>query len=699
MYCGDTSGTHLACLCLYCFLSRLWSASLKNNAIRGHAFIMFTQSVVAVRAAWVRYSGTLSDRICQCLPTLRLLERALLLFPITVVLLASLTFLFGGSVSVFHWWGAVAFILGGVALSRDVSVKSRCGAAVVFLLFLLFVWVGAQLFVTSVGIDSLAYHLPATRLLIEGWNPVYAPTPESLRETMQVEPWNMRLLHVLFMSKAVWIFNAVAYKFTGAEFNLFFPLFPFLFAVTCCQMWRCFRRISRVFFVPAVVLLLHYAPGVNCIVDSVVYFAGISLLMVMARALSGTKGGAAELLVFSLWMMISKQPGLLSCFVFWCCFSLCLLIKTRFRCFPRLAVYAGVLLVLFSIICASPYGTSWVHYGHPLYPAYSGDESQYPVYDITSDFREVNEDLRAMGHVGEFLNAYVSPWLVQHYYRWKLGKAAFEPNRRTWWQGQKEGIAASKPASAPLDAATRWCLLATLLGCLVLSRRGERFCYGAIAVGLFCFPTAYLGYLRYVPWCALAKIGAFMLVFGLIYRCRRRWEALLVAGGAFLWMALPIMRLVFCTAVSIDLYYETLVTLRDAPPKVIYGFLYSGDIAKNYAAGKHTVNPENLKTFGSPDACTINSMLLLKRHCPALSETEIHTLSAGEDEMYPFWGTGEFRLPKEEVVTKDRSYNATIQKLPNRRDRLMAYPKLVVRSYFVTLPKLLWLSVTNLFND
>ena len=143
--------------------------------------------------------------------------------------------------------------------------------------------------------------------------------------------------------------------------------------------------------------------------DAAVCFGGVGVLAAMARHLAGERGTTAPLLAMSFWMMTAKQLGLYACFVFWLCFAAILLWRTRGRAFAWLAGCGVGLTALFFVVCASPYLTAWRAYGYPLYPAFTVDEARFPTRDLTQDFHMANADAEAMGRVGAFVNAYLSP--------------------------------------------------------------------------------------------------------------------------------------------------------------------------------------------------------------------------------------------------------------------------------------------------
>lgn len=625
--------------------------------------------------AWRRWG----EAVARLREPVRRAECAVLFFPVAVTVLAAVALLCGGRVAAWQWWAAAAAAFVWLAFWRGAGMHARLAACGAFAVVLAGIWVAAGCVVSEGGgVDNVVYHFPAIRLLIEGWNPVYAPTPETLAASMGVEPWEMRLWHALALPKGVWIFNAAAYRFTGTPFALTFPLWPFLFLAAAGQVVRLLRTMGWGMRLVAVVLLWAWAPAHVGITDAAVCLGGVGLLAAMARALAGERGVALPLVCLSFWMMVSKQVGLLTCFVFWACFSVVLLWRIRWAAVPRLAALGGGLAVLFLVVCANPYLTSWRHYGHPLYPVYSVDEARFPSHDLTEDFTFCNADAQAMGHVGRLVNAYLSPWLAACYYEWKLGRGEFRPQCYVWRQTNPKGREAS-----PLTASARWGLLAAFMAVALFGGRRLRFVWVAAAVGIVAFPTSYLGFSRYVPWLALVKaLGVVVTAEWAVRRLPKAgrtavWGVLALAvaaigGGAALYASIQIAQT------------ETMrKVLRAAPPKVLCN--YGGAIPRDLSVrlGYPPINPE---TFGDPFRIVLLNLRLLSRQEPALKGAEVRRIRPEEVETLPVGPNGEFRMGPDYVPAEWSGWTRNAAN-PSRLARYLNYPALVLRSYFVSLPR------------
>ncbi len=605
---------------------------------------------------------------------LRLFERSVLIFPVAVVILAGLALICGGRISWIPWWSAVGGVLLLTLLTRRETLSRRVCACGLFLLLLGGIWLWAGLVPhDAYPYDNPNYHLPVTRLLIEGWNPVVAGTPDALARTMGVNPEEMRSWHVLFMARGVEMFNAAAYFFTRAPFSLLLPLFPFLLIAVGGQLWRVLRPAPwaiRVVGVAVLWLLMGYT---SLIVDSTVGLAGVGLLCAMTRRLNRERGTLLPLFCLSFWMMVSKQPGLLSCFVFWACFSVALLFREKWGAVPFLTKMSGALLVAFCIVCASPYLSSWKHYGHPLYPAYTGDEARFPAYDITGDFRDCNDDARAMGHVGAFVYSYISPAVGRAYYNWKLGKEDFAPSRNPWNQDVPEDH-----PTVPMLATTRWQLLLAFALVALVGGKRLRFIWMCMAIALFCFPTVYLGYLRYTPW--VVGIYALAICCGCGYILKAVRERKMGVRGM----------LVGCATVVL----LGGVIVREGPTLLRGAVFLNGQQRLNDYLASLACPPETLfvkQEFGHPEA----SLRLLTRQVPQLRGADVQVLPP---ELAQTWKPSvclEFQLPPR--VNGEEDAVAQIQNLPERRERWVHYPLFMARAYAVTLPKLVWARVKSLF--
>ena len=614
-----------------------------------------------------------------CFKDCSLVESVLLLFPVFVTLCTALVFLFGGHVTPWIWWGNLLGAFLFIARWGNVTPRVRIGNGLFLLALLGISWVVAGIVYVKAAIDFSAYHYPAVRLLIEGWNPVYDATPEAITATMGVDSIGMRVWHVLSMPKAVWYFSASAYAFFKTPFNLLFPLFPFLLLSTAFSVLRFVHLSKKWVGGIAGVLLLSLVYCTAYIypftVDAYVGLAAIGLLVTMGMSLTGDcKRHLLPLIVYSFWMMNSKQSGLLGCFLFWVVFSVVLVWKTRREwraLLIRLMGLAGILAGTFLISSASPYLTQWVNYGHPLYPCYTVDEEKAPVHNIVYDFYEQNEDCKAMGHLGYFTNAYVSRGLAKRYYCWKLGQKTFAPRQMTWRNKSSPDSPVTKKTRVLFLLST---LLALLFGCNRL-----RLLVGMVWLTLFLVPTPMLGYQRYVPWCGSLIVFAVLA----IVRSRNGWKktvALLVLGG---WL-LPEANNKFQNTLSrVDNTYVYKRYLLKYPPREMF---YTGDLPSN----EKSVQNGFRGSLGKQA-----NLELLKRQEPALSNAALVRLSKDTDKKQLYYFSDLQFYVSREKVKFEKSLASEVSKC--RRGNLLNYPRVAKDILFKRLPRLVWYRVRELF--
>lgn len=578
-------------------------------------------------AGWV----TENRHVLMCTQT------GLLLFPVAVTTLAGIVFCAGGKLTAALWWGTVGLTVGWM-LWRLRKEKGQALLSIgLFFLFLAGVWGITNSFIFNGGLDQICYHLPGIRLLIEGWNPVTAATPETIAASMAVDPWEMRLWHVLCMPKGTAYFNAAAYFFTGAAFNLLFPIFPFLLVAAFTEVWRLLRDYPALFRIGVLFLLAVILPSFEIIVDAVISLAGIGLISAMVRMLRGETDVALSLAVCTFWMAVTKQLGLLTAAVFWGLFLLLLLVRDRKRCLKAFCCGCCVVLPVLTV-CVSPYLTAWVNYHHPLYPVKSADESRFPIYNITADFENANADAKAMGHLGAFIHAYIAPKYVHKYYEWKLDQPAFSPYRAVWVQGHHK----ARTIKTPLSNRRRWRLLGAFILFFLFAPPRLRWVGVFTAAGLFVFPTSYLGFERYILWIRLLQALAVALP------CYWVWKR-------FRWARLP-LKLFAIPAVLYGAYFLALAgainltakmaldTVLASPPRRLYASLYEGALAERFDRGEHLTMANAEKIYGDPAKIALLQSKLLCREDDRLRQAEVCSLPVKAEKQYPYFLTTGLRL-------------------------------------------------------
>ncbi len=420
---------------------------------------------------------------------------ALLLFPVSVVALAFVSFAFGGHCAAWQWWLAAAIAVSAGFWRRPVRDGLRGG--LLFLAWLAVVWVGCGVIAGAAWFDEVVCHYPAVRMLADGWNPLFARTPEAVLGRFGLESGDLRIDHILFMPKTVWVFNAVAWFFTRDVLNPMAPILWFLFPAVTVRIWRSMGGAHFLWKALAVPILYCLVPNTAYAVDSVVALSAIGLLLAFEEVLSRRGFDPLSLVVFSFWMMGAKPTGLVHGGVFWLVF-LAFAAWRRKDVLKRLTLsVAAPVAALLVLACSTPYLTSVCDYGHPFYPKYTSDERRFPARDITDDFiARQNDDAASMGYFGRYVNSFVSPSLARAWYRWRLGRPDFMPYSQPYTHYPND----AKEGNTPTRLGMR--LLFWISVAWLLSGAGRSWRIPALCV-LLCMgvaPPPMLGYVRYIPW-------------------------------------------------------------------------------------------------------------------------------------------------------------------------------------------------------
>lgn len=584
------------------------------------------------------------------------MQRLFLAFPASVVLLAFLAFCFGGRCAVWQWWGAAFIAVASGFWRRPWRDGTRAG--LLFFAWMAVVWVGCGLAVAPNWFDEAVYHIPAVRMLTDGWNPLYVSTPEELLRQTGFAATDFRVDHVLFMPKLVWVFSAVAYFFTDDLLNPLVPILWFLVPAVLMRIWRSMEGAALVWKILAVPLVYCLLLNSAYVVDVVVQLAAIGLFLSFEEALSGKRVDVLSLVAYSFWMMGVKTPGLLHGALFWMIFLVVVLVrKMDWR--PFAMVVASVAFLL-SFVCFTPYLTSICRYGHPFYPSYTFDEERFPVRNITEDFiTGQNEDAAGMGFVGRYLYSFVSPSLVRTWYRWRLDKPDFQPYSANYRHYPNDG-----DGTEPNRSGMRIAFWASVALLLILGRKSFRPIALMVVLGTAAAPLPLLGYIRYIPWWLLPALFLYMdLTCG--GGSRRRALACLVLLGTF---SIPPNTLPKKIGYTLKLVDE-----RRRLMEIIDGPIFS-------------MRP----CWGQ----SLAQLQMMRREFPALSEAELLPYSA------PFADglrAEDVELPGKLFVFDDEDMMRRMaSRIPTDTVGRVKY---VSRSLLVTLPKAVGIRVASLFGS
>lgn len=453
----------------------------------------------------------------------RIFERQVLVFPLLVVLLTCVSFLFGGRCAAWQWCASVA-IVAGVPFVGKSRWREAITAGGLFTVVLLAVkCLLPPLFWDNAGtLDMPVYHLPMAQMLVEGWNPVKDPLADAIMNSLGLDFWGMAAPVVVFYSKTMGVFSAVAYHFVGDPTALTIPGIAFLWLGVALAAIRLFNGFSRCAAIAAVILVL---PMVACRmpVDLEVAFASCGLLFAMQDALRRKECDWLSLVIWCTWMMNLKHNAVLGAFVF-CSFFMvakCWREREKWKAwFARFLAFAGILVALWIIVSWNPLISFWKIYGHPLYPLMTSDADRFPPVALVAG-QTGNADAQYMGKLGALAHAYVSPRLTTAFFQWKSGRDDFRPYR-PWWAWKEFPTRAARVAL--------WVVFAVLF--IFPRGRGWGLC-GVLLVG--AMPIDQIGFTRYQPWLsALGCLAVVMVAEWLEARLgqeRAKWASAALLGG------------------------------------------------------------------------------------------------------------------------------------------------------------------------
>lgn len=473
---------------------------------------------------------------------LKTLTCQLMLFPTFVVFLASVSFFCGMTCSAWQWYVAIAATLVWPFVMRENRPAARLSGGA-FLAILTIMWFLRFVIIDHWASDMLTCHLPMTRLLVEGWNPVLDPMGDTICGRLGIDQWDMSYLHVVFSPKTTAVFNAVAYSFMGDPFAISYSIIVLMalaFLLKAIDVF-CYLHWGVGFIIYAATAFgLGYALYLP--VDATMAFASGGMVLSMYDSFRCRKVDMPGLVLFGIWTLNTKFSGIVPAVVI-LLFIVGSVLRGRIIASSRwnagtakrvtccIIVLVGVTLT-FNF---SPFLTSWAHFGHPLYPSFTVDSQRYPVKNLAWDFDPANDDARQMGQMGNFVNAYVSPWLARKYYSVKLRKKDFSPRRYIW--DKRNWMRA-----APMCWDARLAVFLSL--CVLLCVRRYRILGLAEFVLLLAFPGKMMGYMRYQPWVYLFEALAIVAVLDVVMilltdRWRRNcWIALGCCAIAWMGYAL-----------------------------------------------------------------------------------------------------------------------------------------------------------------
>jgi len=261
----------------------------------------------------------------------------------------------------------------------------------------------------STGTDAQAYHFPAQYLLHHGWNPVFDSTLEKFAAVAGDAQLVAR--HALFMPR----FGALCGAIVASAFHLFSGDAFLGYVLITCLFVTCLSFAER-YWNAGVWLRILFACGLTFSTKITSFLAGqvdystyaafcvsaLSLfLYIHDRKLSDLLKFAASTCI----CVSAKSNGLLCSGVL---VLMTLPLLFRRPAYWRTLFWTGACVM---IVGASPFLTSWIHYGSPIYPFLTFDP-KVPAFDITGNDFSFNADALSMGYFSRMCYAWISPKLT-----------------------------------------------------------------------------------------------------------------------------------------------------------------------------------------------------------------------------------------------------------------------------------------------
>lgn len=605
-------------------------------------------------------------------PAAAALEAPLLVFPLAVIALVAVTFLFpGGRCGAWQWWLAVA---GTAAWTYFRAPTRRRGTATAtgFLAVLAFLWLFSNVAVVEARYDMLRCHVPAVRLLVEGWNPVWGGTTAGIRAATGIGPDSLYTLYVLSMPKGVLYFAASAWFFVGNPHNLFFPLLPLLFAATALVLLDTLRELPRAWRAVAVAVMAAFMPDWTNPLDTSLTLAAIGLLASFWDWLRGGRWNVLRIGAFTVFMAIAKPNGMIHAALFWLLAAAAGTFGGRILPAWRRALGTGLAaLLLVAAVSVSPFVSAWAWFGHPLYPRCTADETRFPAVNVTADFLDRNEDAAAMGHLGAWLNACVSPPLVRAFYRFRTGREDFFPDSLTWSQAVHE-------PGTPTTAGWRTAFCSILLLLLLGGGLEGRFVALCLVAATWALPVEMVGYRRYVPWVFSTAVFCLPVLHAFLVRIHvPRLPVRLALGVAAAVLLVPVL---LRLAYRVDDAHAILALEARTPPPAS---VFPADLV-----------PGQTAIPAPPEPGLRANLLLLAREDPWISAAAAPGDASANTAPYArFPANGLAVSPDCDVAAI--SARQRLFALPTRRDRLAATPRFLLETAFLTFPDTLFLALSR----
>ncbi len=307
------------------------------------------------------------------------------------ILLSSVLFLFGISITVFNFWISfiLAFILFVCVMPDSIKIK-LFSFVIVIGLFMISIFVSSKVY--DFSYDGNAYHKNAVVVLANDWNPIYQDSSEIRQQLFPEEYKDVSSIWIDHYAKGNWIFGASIYKVTGnietaksINLLLIFALFGFSF-------YYIYTKSGKIIFSIMLSLMIAIMP-INFIQmfslynDGTVY-STLSLFVLSLMLFSDEKekhklSTWCWLFATSLILLNIKFTGLAYAGIYSLAFAIYYihLHKDNIRRIIRSAsIFVGMVFAILVLCGSNSYLKNIIDHHHPFYPLYGDD----PVDIITN---------------------------------------------------------------------------------------------------------------------------------------------------------------------------------------------------------------------------------------------------------------------------------------------------------------------------
>jgi hypothetical protein len=314
-----------------------------------------------------------------------LLGSIIIVFAFAILLIASLAFLFGRSISYLHLILGLWLTVGYFFYSKLFTKKYLFSTVIMFLVLLLTSILISKSFY-DISWDGQAYHQEAVIQLSKGWNPFYHTNSPEITHKI----W---LTHY---AKGSWIYAASLYQLTnsietGKAFNILFIISSFFLGISALI------HLPRINFSQTLIISILLAFNPVSIYQSLSFYVDgqQSSLLVSLLSLSYlliVRSEYLKLLIFvysaTICILASvKFTGLVYASIFIFFLIVWLVVQRYTKLALKVAIVGSLSLVLgVGFIGYNPYITNTMYKGHPFYPLAGANKVDIISLNIPKNF-------------------------------------------------------------------------------------------------------------------------------------------------------------------------------------------------------------------------------------------------------------------------------------------------------------------------